>query len=185
MSCPLSAFFYTVTTYLFIRNHYSLKEAMKNIVRLLVLHAMMAGIICQLLQFQLPSVFDDFFEMLRGAYVVLGMMIIGLVLGRQSRRGEGFVFEWRLILMSNVVRFTVYPLMAMLVITFDRQAFQFFSPLAQQIILLVSLMPMGADTTSLAAQWNSYPERIAALTLVNSLVALFIIPFALPILLRF
>lgn len=178
-------YFYIVTTYLFIRNHYSFKEAIGKIIRLPILHAMLVALVCQAVDFRLPTVFDQFFVMLRGAYVVMGMMIIGLVLGRQSERGEGFVFEWQLILSSNAVRFLLYPALALSLVLLDWSYVHFFSPMAEKIILLVSMMPMGADTTSLAAQWNTHPERIAALTLVNSILALFVIPLVLPVLLAF
>jgi len=59
------------------------------------------------------------------------------------------------------------------------------SPLTAKIILMVAIMPMGADTTSLAAQWNMHPERIAALTLINMSLALIYVPFLLPLLIRF
>lgn len=180
-----TVFFYVVTTYLFIRSHYTLKQALGKVMRLPIIYAMIAGFICQAIDVKLPAVFDDFFITVRGAYVVMGMMIIGLVLGRQSEERKGFVFEWRLIAFSNVIRFAIFPLLALGVVTLDRHFFGLFSPMAEKIILLVSLMPMGADTTSLAAQWRMHPERIAALTLVNSVIALVVIPYALPLLLKF
>lgn len=177
-------FFYSVTTYLFIRSQYTLQQAMGKIARLPIIHAMLAGFLCQAIDYRLPAIFDDFFVTVRGAYVVMGMMIIGLVLGRQSEERKGFVFEWRLIAFSNAIRFVFFPLLALGVVFLDRRFFNLFSPLSEQIILLVSLLPMGADTTSLAAQWRMHPERIAALTLVNSVIALFVISYVLPILLK-
>ncbi len=178
-------FFFTVTTYLFIRSQYSLKQAMEKIIKLPIIHAMILGLICQQLNIHLPAVLDDFFVMLRNAYVVMGMMIIGLVIGSQSEEAKGFVFEWPLIIYSNAIRFILFPALSLGVVMLDREFFHVFSPMAQKIILLVSVLPMGADTTSLAAQWRMHPERIAALTLVNSLLALFVITFMLPILLQF
>jgi malate permease and related proteins len=178
-------FFFTVTTYLFIRGHYSFKHAMEKIIKLPIIHAMILGLICQQMNVQLPSVFDDFFVMLRNAYVVMGMMIIGLVIGGQSEDAKGFVFEWPLIAFSNIIRFILFPALSLGVVILDRQFFHLFTPMAEKIILLVSVLPMGADTTSLAAQWRMHPERIAALTLVNSIVALFVISFGLPLLVLF
>lgn len=183
-SLGATIFFYVVTNYLFLRSHYTLKEAFAKIIRLPIMYAMLAGFVCQAFQWQLPTVFETFFINVRGAFIVMGMMVIGIVLGGQSEEKKGFVFEWPLILFSNVMRFAVFPSLALGLIMLDRYFIGLFSPMAQNIILMVSVLPMGADTTSLAAQWKMHPERIAALTLVNSVIALFVIPYLLPLLLR-
>lgn len=178
-------FFYSVTNYLFLRSQYTFSQALKKIASLPIIYAMIAAFVCQGLSWQLPAMFDGFFVNLRGAFIVMGMMIIGLVLGSQSEGKKGFVFEWPLILFSNVIRFCVFPLLALGLVLLDRRFFGLFSPMAEKILLLVSVMPMGADTTSVAAQWKMHPERIAALILVNSVIALFLIPYLLPLLLKF
>lgn len=176
-------FFFSVVNFLFIRNEYDLRQSLKQMLRLPVLHAMVLGILAQLVGFQLPSIFDDFMLTIRHAYVVLGMMIIGLVLGHQSDRKSGLVFEWRLLLGMNVARYLLFPGMALAVVLLDRHVVDFLSPMAGNIILLVSLMPMAADATSFAARNNMHPERTAALVLANSILALFVIPLLLPYLL--
>lgn len=173
-------FFYSAINYQFIRSRYSLREAVHQIARLPVMYAMVLAVLCQVFNWHVPAVFDDTITMIRGSYSVMGMMIIGIVLGRQSQNRKGFVFEWRLILFSNFVRFALYPALAITLVLVNREWLQFFTPMAEKILLLASIMPMGADTTSLAAQWNMHPERIAALTLVNTSLAMIYIPLALP-----
>ena len=179
------AFFYTVVNYLLLRGRYPLRYAFINLSKLPIMYALLAGIACQFLHWRIPPVFDEPLVMIQGAYSVLGMMIIGLALGQQSESNKGFVFEWQLIGFSNLIRLVIYPATAMGLVVLDRHFLQLFSPITEQIILLVSIMPMGVDTTSLAAQWNMHPERIAALTLINTIAALFYIPLILPLLVRF
>jgi len=174
-------FFYTVINYLLLRGRYPLSYAFINLGKLPFVYALLAGLACHLIGWKVPPVFHDALIMIQGAYSVLGMMVIGIALGRQSEASKGFVFEWPLIAFSSVVRIVIYPLTALGLVWFDKKFIGLFSPMTEQIVLLTSLMPMGADTTSLAAQWNMHPERIAALTLINMVMALFYIPFLLPL----
>lgn len=176
-------FFFTVTHYLILRSHYEMKHALQKIVRLPVLYAMLAGLVCQIGGWHLPPVFDQSFVMLRGAYSVMGMMIIGVLLSKQDEDKKGIVFEWPLIAASNFVRFAAFPLVSLGFVMLDHYTIGLLSPMARHIILLVSLMPMGIDTASIAAQWKMRPERIAALILVNTFLALVAIPLLLPLLL--
>lgn len=178
-------FFYTVINYLLLRGRYQLRYTFINLSKLPIMYALMTGIICQIIGWKLPDVFNEPLVMIQGAYSVLGMMIIGLALGRQSKSAKGLVFEWRLVVFTNIVRVFLYPLAAMGIVLLDRHFTNVLTPLTEQIILMVSIMPMGVDTTSLAAQWKMHPERIATLTLVNTVLALIYVPLILPVLLLF
>jgi predicted permease len=175
-----TVFFYTVTQFLILRSQYHFSEAIQRIFHLPVIYALIFGVIAQGFGLRFPAIYNDFFTLMRGAYSVLGMMIIGLILSRQGK----FDFNLRDIFGATIIRFLIYPAVTVGLILLDREGLHLFSPEAQKIMLMVSVLPMGIDTASLAAQWRMEPEKIATLTLVNSIMALFLIPLFLPYLLK-
>lgn len=174
-----TAFFYTVTQFMILRSHYNIRAALAKIVRLPVIHALLLGLAAQMAGFRFPPLMDEFFALVRGAYSVIGMMIIGIILGRQKK----FMFDTRDIAAATMVRFILYPALAVSCVFLDRAAGPFLPADVHKIMLMVSVLPMGVDTATLAAQWKTAPDKIASLTLVNSVMALGVIAVALPYLL--
>ncbi len=165
----------TVGYYLMARSHFTIKDSLKKLSRLPLIYASILGTLFSLFHLQVPQIITDVAPHFRGSYVLLGMMIIGLGLSTMQRLEIDRRFTGILLLQ----KFLVWPVLGFGLVWLDKYSVQIFDPIAQQIIVLLSVMPYAANTVAFASQLNVHPEKAATLVLISTLVAL---PFILLIL---
>ena len=108
----------------------------------------------------------------RGAYAVLGMMLIGLALADKK-----FIRDYRFICMTVVARFLVWPLIMFIVILLDKHLFLLYnSQLLHQVMMLMSVVPIAANTVAYATELNVQPQKVALAVLFSTFFALVYIP---------
>lgn len=161
--------------YFISRGHMSPLDSFKNIFRYPVLYAILLGIFFSLIDYDIPMADEAFFPYFKGAYVVLGMMTIGMALAGQKRLD----FDWKVIATAFALRFVAFPLLFFTLIWIDKTALHWISPSFYGPFLLFSLMPMAANNIAFAAKFDMKPEKAAVAALATTLFALAYIPFAL------
>lgn len=165
--------------YFISRGHLSPSASFKNVFKFPVLYAILIGLGCSALSIQLPVISDDeFFQYFKGAYVVLGMMTIGLGLADMNK----LTIDKAFLATVFSVRFILWPLAILAVIAFDKHVLtllgsSFYSPL-----LLFSVMPMAANNIAFAAKFDMGPGRAAVACVGTTLFALGYIPMMIKIL---
>lgn len=150
-------------------------ESFKNIFRYPTLYAILAGLILSFLQFELPVYGERFFELFKGAYTVLGMMIIGLGLSQMDR----FRVDIPFVASAFFVRFLLWPVLALAFIWFDINIFTMLGEVYYKPLLLFSVMPVGANNIAFATQFDMRPGKAAIAVLLSTLFALIYIPLAI------
>ena len=108
----------------------------------------------------------------RGAYTVIGMMIIGLGLAKITHLAK----DGKFVLSTLLAKFVVWPAVAAAVIFLDRHTVQLFSEEVYAVLTLISIVPMAANTVSYAEALRTHPEKAALAVFVSTLVALLVIP---------
>ncbi len=129
-----------------------------------------------LLGLHLPPAAKDFYALFKGAYSVLGMMIIGLGLGslhhlKSDFKFTGFVFAgkficWPLGGLAFLSRSTGWPLATC-------------CRLREKIIMLISVMPVAANAVAFATHLKVEPEKAATVVLLSTLFALVYVPLVM------
>lgn len=100
-------------------------------------------------------------------------MIIGLGLsGIQS-----YKFDYRFITVSFFAKFAVWPLIILAVIAIDNSLFQLYDNTIHNVMLLMAIVPMAANTVAIATTLKVQPEKAAVTVLLSTLFALIYIPF--------
>lgn len=162
----------TIGFYMIARGKHTASECLAKLVRLPALYALFAGLIFNLLQIQLPDVFVEFMKHIKGAYTVLGMMIIGL--GIAGLRG--FKIDFKFIGMTFLAKFVAWPLLIAFTIILDTYLFGVFNPVINQALMLLSFVPLAANLVVFASLMDIYPEKAAAAVLLSTIVSIVYIP---------
>lgn len=158
--------------YFISRGNSSPIQSLKNIFRYPVLYAMVIGFVLSYFEYTIPVLNDQFFDFFKGAYTVLGMMIIGLGLADMHRFRIDIPFTFTVL----VVQFVLWPLAAFLIIWLDKNFLHFFGESFYGPILLFSLMPMAANNAAFAAKFDMFPGKASVGILASTLFAIIYIP---------
>lgn len=114
-----------------------------------------------------------------GAYTLLGNMIVGLAFENSSHRGK---IDYRFLALTFVAQFIVYPAIAFVFIFLDNHYLHLYSKLAHQVIMIMSLVPAGANTIVFATEMRYKIHTVAVTVLASTIFALFYIPLFMTLL---
>ncbi len=150
-------------------------ESFKNVFKFPVIYAILIGLFLSYSNYQLPVLDDDFFQYFKGAYVVLGMMLIGLGMNNMER----FTIDKSFIATVFAVRFVIWPFIAVLYIWFDKNIVTLLGEDFYKPLLLFSVMPMGANNIAFAAKFDMNPGKASVAALASTVFAMLYVPLAL------
>jgi len=158
--------------YITAKGNYTARESLMKVVRLPTIYAFFVGIICNLLNLNLGEIGLTTIEYFKGAYSLLGMMIIGMGLATVCIRA----FDFKFISLSFLAKFIVWPIIMLSLVALDRQFFQFYDSAVYGIFILMAIVPLAANTVTLATELKAHPEKAAVAVLLSTVFALFYIP---------
>ena len=158
--------------YIAARGRHTVRECVLRILKLPSLYAFLLAVTLNLLHARIPSIFVRLFDNLRGAYSILGMMIIGM--GISTFRD--LAGDWRFTGLSFFGKFLVWPAVVLLLWWLDSIGPHFYDLQVYRSLFLVSIVPVAANTVVIATLLDTHPEQAAGTTLLSTLVALFYIP---------
>lgn len=165
-------FEYTVGFFVVSKGSYTIKQSLAKIFKVPVLYALGAGLLCNYLDVSLNDSIVSFLDYFKGAYAILGMMMIGM--GLQNIKDTGI--DKKFISIALFAKFIIWPLFAILIIWLDSSFFMLLNASAYQVLILYSIVPMAANVVTLATLFKIEPEQAAVAVLISTLLAFFIIP---------
>ncbi len=159
------------------RSQATWRGALGRMARYPGLHACWLGVVINLWMNQwgggpLPDFIPRTVDMLAGGFSAIGMMIVGLGLAGIARLRVDvgfclFTFAWK---------FLFWPMVAMAFIWLDRGFLHSLSPMAHQVLLVESLVPMAAVTVVHAALRGIHPDHAAMAVAISTVLALVWLP---------
>ncbi len=159
--------FYTIA-----RGQHSAKDTVKKLLGIPTLYVFVLGLLVNILHISLPAQLTEVLISFKGAYVVLGMMMVGVGLASITRASFDRLFMG----FALCVRFVAWPVFAVGLIILDSRFFHLYNPGIYKIILLMAIVPLAANTVAFAAKLNTYPEKTAVTVLISTLLAAVYIP---------
>ncbi len=162
------------------RSHYSVKDSIWRLVRLPAIYAFIAGIAVSMIGIHFSESVISILDSFRSAYSVLGIMMVGIGLAGIA----GHRFDFKFISLAFVAKFVAWPLMVFLLILIDKTLLHLFTPMMHQVLILVSAMPLAANTVVFATELKAEPEKAAAAVLASTVFALVYIPFIITVFIR-
>lgn len=170
---------FTVGFYLSARGHFSVRESLAKIVRLPLIYAFLAALLTSGFGLALPASLMDSLAVFPATYTLLGMMIIGMTLGRVTFRE----IDLRFMAGCIAVRYGLWPLLTLALVLLLQALLPLPSELAMALLLL-GVVPMAANVVVVAMELGIKPEKGALAVLVTTLAAPLLIPAYLPLLMR-
>lgn len=170
---------FTVGFYVSARGQFSVRQSLVKITRLPLIYAFLAALLVSALGIAIPGPVMNGLEVFPATYTLLGMMIIGMTLGRVTIRE----LDARFIAACVAVRYGLWPLIALLVVA-ALQATTGVAPELALALLLIGVVPMAANVVVVAMELSIRPEKGAIAVLVTTLAAPLLIPLYLEGLLR-
>ncbi len=165
----------TVGFYAIARGNYTPKKSFQKLIKIPILYAFFLALFLNAFNFSIPHDLNDFFTLFRGAYSILGMMIIGIALSGIQRS----MIDFRFICYALIAKLALWPLLMIGFIWLDLNILNLYDPITHQVLFLISIVPMAANTVVYATELNARPEIAAMLILVSTFLAIPYIPIML------
>lgn len=162
----------TIGFFLVSKSNASVKESIIKVLLMPRLHAFVVGVILSLLSIQVPEMLKDLFANARGAYSVLGMMLVGIGISGISKSSVDYKF----MLSAFIPRFIIWPGIAIGLILLDSTFFHIYSKEIHAVFLLLSAVPMASNTVAYSSLQGGHSEKTALSVLVSTIIALFFVP---------
>jgi malate permease and related proteins len=167
----------TYTYYIAARSQFTVKKSLQKLFSFPVLYAMIAGILYNMSGLDFPDLFTTYWAYAKGAYVILGMMIIGVALAAS----EKFEVAPRFLGLVFLGKFVLWPALVLAYIFADTHFFGIFPREIHTLMFVLSIVPTAANIAAFSAQFNVRPGKAAATILIGTIFALFYIPAMLVI----
>jgi predicted permease len=161
----------TLGYYYIARHNLTAREAVAKVFRLPAVYAYAAGVLVNIIGYKPTGVVADNITYFRGAYVVLGMIIIGIGLSAVTKAS----FDRKLVSISFAAKFLAFPT-AMLLLQALNNRHGLYDDKVIDVLLVLSVTPLASNTVAFAAKLKAHPEKAALTVLLSTLFALVYIP---------
>ena len=158
--------------YITVKGSYTPKECVYKLLRLPTLYAFLIGLLINAFQMPIPDFFKDFINPIKGVYIVMGMMIIGLGLSTLTN----FKLDFKFVGMTFLAKFLIWPLVTLMIVAIDSHYLGIYDITAHQALILLSIVPLAVNLVVLSSLMNCQPEKAAATVLLSTLFALLYVP---------
>ena len=148
----------------------SIKDSLMAVMKMPVLYGFLFGVLFQLLHIELPSTIQDGIGLVGSASIPTVMLILGMQLAVIKPQK----FELKYVNTVTIFRMIISPLLAVLLVNFMP-----VNDMIKNVYILLAAMPIAANTTLLAVQFNVKPDLTSFTTLVTTLLSLVTIPLTL------
>jgi len=162
----------TLGFYITARGHTTAMQSLRKLLKLPTLHAFLWGAAMSAHQIALPEAFLPFFDHVKGAYSIMGMMIIGLGLAAI----RDFSLDIPFIGLTFLAKFLIWPALTAIIIGLDLQFLHWYGDRIHDALKVIAIVPLAANTVVLASVLNAHPEKAATAVFASTLVALVYVP---------
>ncbi len=162
----------TIGFYICAKSFNSTKESIIKILKLPILNAFILGCLCSFAGFTLPDFLDDFIYNMRGAYSILGMIMVGLGLSTLKK----FEVDSKFTAAMFATKFLFYPIAINSFIIFDRVVTQWYDQNHYNALQLMSIAPLAANIIVISSLQKFYPEKVATTVFLSLLFSLVYMP---------
>ncbi|MBA6291596.1 AEC family transporter [Colwellia sp. MB3u-70] len=163
--------------YVTAKGNFSVKQSLKKISRLPILYAFILGITCNFAGLKIPEEISAYTAQFKGAYGILGMMMLGMgLLGLKSNPDN---FDKKFISITFIIKFVFWPLAMLGFIYVDKTYLHFLNEDLYKVLFLFSIVPLAGNTVTLAVLLNAKPEKASLAVFLSTLVSIIFIPLAI------
>ncbi len=174
----LASLLYENTTgfYVTAKGSFTARESILKVIKLPLLYAFILGLTFNFLGFNIPQVIVPYFENLKWAYGILGMMMLGMGLKGFNLKSD---FDKKYIKIAYFYKFVFWPFVILCIIFVDKNFIGFLNEDIYKVLFLMSIVPLAGNTVTLAILLNATPQKASFTVLLSTLISVIYIPFVL------
>lgn len=172
----LASFLYESTSgfYVTAKGNFTLAQALNKMARLPILYAFLLGIILNVLGFEIPESISSYTAQFKGAYGILGMMMLGM--GLVGLKSQPDNFDVKFISITFFLKFIFWPLAMLGFIYLDKTLLHIFNDDLYKVLFLFSIVPLAGNTVTFAVLLNAKPEKASLAVFLSTVVSVITIP---------
>lgn len=172
----LASLLYESTTgfYVTAKGNFTVIEALKKISKLPILYAFILGIILNVVGFEIPEAISSYTGQFKGAYGILGMMMLGM--GLVGLKSEPNNFDIKFISITFFIKFIFWPLAILGIIYLDKEFLTILNKDLYDVVFLFAIVPLAGNTVTLAVLLNAKPEKASLAVFLSTVVSIVTIP---------
>ncbi|RXK03189.1 transporter [Arcobacter sp. CECT 8989] len=176
----LASLLYENTTgfYVTAKGSFTARQSIIKVLKLPLLYAFIAGLSFNLDGFRTPEVIVPYFENLKWAYGILGMMMLGMGMKGFNLHED---FDKKYIRISYFFKFIFWPAVVLAIIFLDKTFINFLNEEIYKVMFLFSIVPLAGNTVTLAVLLKAKPEKASFTVLLSTIVSVIYIPVMLAI----
>lgn len=174
----LASFLFEATTgfYVTAKGQFTVQQSLQKIIKLPVIYAFILGLVLNLLGLGIPEAVESYTAQFKGAYGILGMMLIGMGLVGLKKGAD---LDFKFISILFILKFIFWPLAILGVIYLDKTFFMFLNEDLYKVMFLFSIVPLAGNTVTLAVLLNAKPEKASLTVLISTIFSVIYIPIVL------
>ncbi len=174
----LASLLYENTTGFFVtaKGSFTARQSIVKIIKLPLLYAFIAGLCFNLVGFRTPEMIIPYFENLKWAYGILGMMMLGMGMKGFNIHED---FDKKYIKISYFFKFFFWPAVVLAIIFVDKNLINFLNEEIYKVMFLFSIVPLAGNTVTLAVLLKAKPEKASFTVLLSTLISIVYIPVVL------
>lgn len=162
----------TVGFFIVARGSFTYKQSLYKILKLPTIYAIIVGVVVNINNVSIGQSVIDFFNYFKGAYIILGMMLIGVSLSQVVKTSLDKAFTT----LAFVAKFIVLPLIAVSMVLLDKYMFHIYTVNVHTVLLIMSAVPIASNTVVLATLFKTQPEKMVVTVLLSTVVGLIYVP---------
>lgn len=160
--------------YVTAKGNFTVKQALLKMAKLPILYAFLLGILLNIAGLQVPDTISAYAAQFKGAYGILGMMMLGMgLIGLKAQPGN---FDIKFISIAFMLKFIFWPLAILAVIYIDKSVLQILNEDLYKVLFLFSIVPLAGNTVTLAVLLNAKPEKASLAVFLSTLISVVTIP---------
>lgn len=148
----------------------TLQESLQRVIRMPVIHGAVIGLLLQIFSINISGTILNAVDLVADASIPTVMLVLGMQLAAIERKRVAYRFASA----GIVIRMVVSPIIAVVILHFFP-----VNDLIKAVLILQSAMPVAANTTMFAIQFDTEPDLVSFTTLATTLISLLTIPFVL------
>ncbi len=164
------------------------KQALKEVAKIPLLYAVVAGFLLNLVNIPLPMFLYDLYEMCKVVLIILGMAVVGVAMSKidfsifkqdTKKKSKKSAIDVKFIVSALLIKHLVWPLVVAGLIFIDLTFTKLYPAEVYLMLVIFSIVPLASNTVSYAARLDLKPEQAAIAVLISNILAFFFIPLSL------
>jgi len=161
--------------YIAARGNCTMQQSLMKLLKMPPLWAAIIAIILNISGFNMPDMMHIYWQKILDAWLVIGMMMIGIALSSCASLKPDILFCFHMM----CIRFLVWPALTIGVILLDWYFLQLLNQNIYFILAIFAIVPLPGNAVALSATLGLHPDKMAFAVVLSTLIAALITPLVI------